>query len=224
MRIFLQRIIDAIRVLKRRGPLNLIKIVLNQIQDRNFDKKYQIDTSYCEDPRDYLQDQVVQNATLYVPTRGLSFKKLLALLDINYSGRFVDYGCGKGRVLILAAEAGFKHIVGIEFVSEWAKLSEQNLKNSRFSSTNFEVLNIDAQLYEPTKADSFFYFYDPFGDEILIPCLQAINSSFASSRRKGHVVILNNLRTDWAPVVQTMTEFKSRVVEVGGERFLVFES
>ena len=224
MKILLKRIIDAFHVLKSRGPLNLIKIVINQIQDRNFDKKYKIDTSFCEDPRDYVQDHVVSKATLYVPTRVRSFKKLLSKLSINYSGRFVDYGCGKGRVLILAAEAGFKHVVGIEFVPEWAKLSEHNLQGSKYSSINFEILNIDAQLYEPTKEDSFFYFYDPFGDGILIPCLKTINRSFAGHNRKGHVVILNNLRTDWTPVIQTMTEFTSQVIEVGGERFLVFES
>ena len=34
--------------------------------------------------------------------------------------RFIDLGCGKGRMLIVAAELGFKSCVGVEFAGELA--------------------------------------------------------------------------------------------------------
>ena len=59
-------------------------------------------------------------------------RELLSLLPAStLSATFVDYGCGKGRVLLLAAEAGFIRLIGVEFAPELATVCEANLRRRR---------------------------------------------------------------------------------------------
>ena len=52
----------------------------------------------------------------------------MARLDVDHSEfTFVDYGLGKGRVLMLATEYPFKRIVGVEFSESLDRTARQNL-------------------------------------------------------------------------------------------------
>ena len=59
-----------------------------------------------------------QRGVRYEPTRARPFRTLLRRLDPPTSSGFVNVGCGKGLVLVIAAEYGFKRVVGIEFSQE----------------------------------------------------------------------------------------------------------
>src|SRR5277367_3679731 len=54
-------------------------------------------------------------------------RNMLASLAIAYERYvFVDYGCGKGRVLLVATHFPFQRIVGVEFAPQLAEIAEQN--------------------------------------------------------------------------------------------------
>ena len=68
----------------------------------------------------------------YSPTPRSTFFKLLRHLDVDYARfTFIDFGCGKGKVLLLAAELPFQRIIGIEFSPALARVAEENLKSYR---------------------------------------------------------------------------------------------
>ena len=48
-----------------------------------------------------------RNAEKYKPTRTRYFRKFMKHVAVPAHGEFVDVGCGKGRVMMLAAEQGF---------------------------------------------------------------------------------------------------------------------
>ena len=64
----------------------------------------------------------------YAPTSRRRFRALLKALELPYNSLgFVDYGCGKGRVLMEAADAGFKRVVGVEFSPELCDIARVEL-------------------------------------------------------------------------------------------------
>ncbi|MCA9217507.1 MAG: hypothetical protein KDB27_30775 [Planctomycetales bacterium] len=59
-----------------------------------------------------LEDK--QHAEKYKATRARYFRKLMKRVHLPRDGVFVDVGCGKGRILLLAVEHGLNRVVGIE--------------------------------------------------------------------------------------------------------------
>ncbi len=124
----------------------------------------------------------------YRPTRAIPFEKLMRSFDFNKSGNFVDFGCGKGRVLLLAEDYSFANLVGIELDSELCQQSKNNLKD--FS--NIEINNCNATDYSIKNEDVFFYFYDPFTGEVLRKVLENIINSSKLTPRPITIVYHHN--------------------------------
>lgn len=222
MKILATKIRDVCSVISNRGLVSTIRLIWNQLSDRDFDKRYRTETSLCEDPRNKSSVQNIEHATLYVPTRARTFQKLLKHLAPDTDGTFVDYGCGKGRVLILAQEFGFTKVIGLEIVDEWARLSQKNLETCA-TPDRFQIISGDATMYLPEEKDKFFYFYDPFSDVVLLQCLDKIKTSLSSRPRSAIIVIHNNIREDWSAVLALLQpEFQNDIIELSGERFYVF--
>ena len=74
----------------------------------------------------------------------------------------VDFGCAKGRVLLVASEFGFKRVVGVEFSRELCRDAEANIEawiKRTKQPFDFQVVNADAARFEiPPEADVFYFF------------------------------------------------------------------
>lgn len=73
---------------------------------------------------------------------------------------FIDLGCGKGRVLIMAREVGFRRVVGVEFSAVLADIAR---KQCHFA----EVITEDAAEYVFPKERLCVFMYNPFGLPVL---------------------------------------------------------
>jgi hypothetical protein len=74
----------------------------------------------------------------------------------------VDFGCAKGRVLLVGSEFGFKRVVGVEFSPELCRDAEANIgawiERTR-KPFDFQVVNADAARFDiPPEADVFYFF------------------------------------------------------------------
>jgi SAM-dependent methyltransferase len=107
------------------------------------------------------------------------------------AARFVDFGCGKGRVLLLAAEAGFTRLTGIEFSPALAHAARQNLGRVLSLNIKHEVLTIDAASFTIPDEPVVLFFYNPFGGETLDRVLDNIRRRIESSSAKIWVIYLN---------------------------------
>ena len=75
----------------------------------------------------------------------------------------IDFGCGRGRVLLMASEYGFKQAIGVEFspqlCREAATITEAYLQARERRSTDILVVNADAADYPiPPQANVFYCF------------------------------------------------------------------
>src|SRR5712671_3243440 len=84
--------------------------------DDDFDAKYGTDTGGIVNPWDMdIPDSLVGQAIQYRTARVGAFTQLLESLDIRHElYSFIDFGCGKGRALLLASRFPFKEIIGVE--------------------------------------------------------------------------------------------------------------
>ena len=74
---------------------------------------------------------------------------------------FVDLGCGKGRILIIAGRYGFNSITGVEFSSDLAAMARRNLKI--VGAHRVSVLEGDAADYSFNQRPTVLYLFNPFG-------------------------------------------------------------
>ena len=104
---------------------------------------------------------------------------------------FVDVGCGKGRVLMLAAQQGFDAIIGIEFAPLICQIAEQNL--ARFSGrrpARWSVLNADATAIDlPSDAPLLVYCFNPFKAEMWERFVPVLLKARGASQRPMCLII-----------------------------------
>jgi SAM-dependent methyltransferase len=93
---------------------------------------------------------------------------------------FIDFGCGKGRVLLVASEFAFRRIIGLEFAPSLAETARRNLKsyrNRRPKCSKIEVITADATEYALTPEPQVLYFYSPFSRAVMDQIVQNIEDS-----------------------------------------------
>ena len=97
-------------------------------------------------------------AAEYRPTPPLAFKRIMRALPVDPSEyTFIDYGSGKGRVLLMASTYGFHRVMGVEFSPDLCSVAARNTKDR-----NIEIVCADATKYEPPRGNVVAFFYYPF--------------------------------------------------------------
>lgn len=165
-----------------------------------------------------------QWAQYYGATKAGPLLQLFRLLNLGKDRRFVDLGCGKGRVVMLAAQHGFSTIVGIDFSAELCRSAEKNLeefRKRRRVESEIRILHSDVVDYAVGPEDSVFFLYDPFSKEVLGGVLENIKASLVSAPR-ALCLIYNSPRLH-DEIERAGVFARSRYYELGGNEFYVYE-
>jgi SAM-dependent methyltransferase len=112
------------------------------------------------------------------------FKKITPLIDGN--SVLVDFGCGKGRVLLVASEFGFKEVRGVEFAEELYDAANRNIAQYKTKTTvksEFRVIKSDVVDYPIRPDENFFFMFHPFDETVLAKVLAKINASLLTDPR-----------------------------------------
>lgn len=104
-------------------------------------------------------------------TRYMALKEIFKDIDIKSGDRFVDVGCGKGRVLAYVHSAAKDcEVTGIEFntpVADYAKKWADKKKNVNIINGNAFDINCDDY--------DIFYFNRPFMEETFVQFAEKMN-------------------------------------------------
>jgi SAM-dependent methyltransferase len=99
------------------------------------------------------------------------FQAMMRVADVDPAGyTFVDFGCGKGRALVLAADFGFKRAIGVELAPSLYQTARDNVelyRRRRARGAPIEVHCGDAAQFEVPGGDLMLYFYHPFGESVM---------------------------------------------------------
>lgn len=197
----------SIRAALRRVRKGLIGRYLAAM-DRRFDKALGTET------RDVVMlDQLhIESASKsygveYAATPAMLWTTLLEVLPASLETfAFVDYGCGKGRNLILAARSPFRAVIGVDFSHELVEVAQRNTRRACPGDTRIAIVHRDAAEFEPPPGDVVAFLYNPFGPEVLERVVERLE---ARARSGAHVWIVyyNPL---YADVITRSPQFRER--------------
>ncbi len=168
-------------------------------------------------PRGY-RDQ----ATMVIPLRQL-FNHIKLMMPRE--GVFVDLGCGKGRVLLIASSYGFREVRGVEFAHELCEIAKRNCavyKQHTTVDTDFQIIESDVVDYLINTDETVFYLFNPFDEVVLSEILDNIAASLEIRPRRILIIYFN-------PVCGDIIEWQDKSVEleecvVLGYRFALYAS
>ena len=136
----------------------------------------------------------------YRPTPCSIFEWTIGAIDYDFSRlTFVDYGAGKGRVLLLASEHPFAAVGGIEFAEELHDDAVMNIAQyprSRMKCRNVECVLEDASTLGPPDGDSVNYFFNPFSREMFAEVLNNLVVSYRKRPRRLYLILIEPVATD----------------------------
>jgi len=121
-------------------------------------------------------------------------QKIFALLPPKgKTATFVDFGCGKGRVLILARQNGFKHVIGIEIAPELATICQRNLAKAPCTRDREQVqlIQSDAATFRPPPGVVCAFFFNPFHGPPLHRVISNLRENAECSRSEVWVIYVN---------------------------------
>jgi SAM-dependent methyltransferase len=122
------------------------------------------------------------NAVFYQPLSYAKFRRLMRAVPDFEPARhtFVDFGCGKGRALVLAADIGFGRVVGVEMFPTLCEAAEANRRRYGSKGGRADVIEIvcdDATRFALPDGDLYCYFYNPFDASIMAKVLANIEAA-----------------------------------------------
>src|SRR3954471_19916698 len=171
----------------------------NAWQEKRFDRQFGITTAGIEYDLAALgaTGQHLAQAEAYEPIQLPVFKTIMDSVTIdprNYA--FIDFGAGKGRALVLAAEQGFRHVIGIEFASSLYDLAARNIAAYRSRNGRAPPMDLvcaDAVHFRLPDEDAMLFFYNPFNDEVLSEVCRNMEIAYRS-RPRSLVIAYRNPR------------------------------
>ena len=128
----------------------------------------------------------------YAATPPAIAERLIGLVADRARGyTFVDYGAGKGRVLLIAARHQFGRVVGIELSEPLIRIAAANIRayGRRYPELRpIELLQIDAADYELPEDPCVLFFYDPFQASLMEQVGRRVRESFLANPRKLFII------------------------------------
>lgn len=186
---FLTTLADVWRSIKKRGLKDTLLLIYFEFY---FDFKYRSETLKIIELSE-LNDVTVTKAhsERYQATPYYFLRKpLLKIRNEVQGSHFLDYGCGKGRALLLAAELGAQAVYGVDFSEQLCKACEENLKRHGKTS-NYFIECKDAVAYELRDQVNIIYFCNPFNNVLLEKILKKIKASLDRKPRKMIIIYFN---------------------------------
>ena len=124
----------------------------------------------------------------YLPTWPKAAESALRDLPItDYSSyTFVDFGSGKGRILLLAAALPFRKVVGVEISADLHEQANRNLacyKRINVLCRDVKSLQMDALDFQLPDENLVLYFFNPFGEEVMEKLRNKLESSLEAKPR-----------------------------------------
>jgi SAM-dependent methyltransferase len=214
----------AFNSVRERGLVQTAKVATSVIADLSFDWRYGTDTTrwVLKDDLGAVGENKIHSVR-YQPTKARPLRNLLNSLDLPRDRGFVDFGSGKGRVLLIAAQCGFQKIIGVEFSPGLCESTRQNVeifKRRCGVTARIDIVMSDVTHYRIQPDESIFFMYNPFDAVVMEQVVANLRQSVALTPRP--VWLIYN-----TPICQHVIEkagmFTNRLFrEIGGSNFLVY--
>ncbi len=199
--------------LKRDGVLGTVREVLlkqpRSIGDYIWDLWHDVETRRVVE----VDDLAVENpssATRYQGTPTRIFRKIVGGLAIPYRDfTFVDFGSGKGRVLLVAAEFPFKSAVGVEFSPHLHQQAQRNIRSyrGRLQCHDIRSICMDATKFQLPEGNCVLYFFYPFHVDLMRPIVRMIDAAAVQDPSIDILILMYRPHPTFVRLIETESVF-----------------
>jgi SAM-dependent methyltransferase len=134
-------------------------------------------------------EEISERTHYYADSGGIAFDKIMANFDVRPEDGIIDFGCGKGGVLISLSKYPFSKISGVEISPTLAETAKRNVE--KLNIRNIDIVCCDAANFKNLDSYNFFYFFDPFPCIVMEAVLCNIAKSIIARPRKVILIYLN---------------------------------
>ncbi len=164
------------------------------------EKKYKIDTIAIDRLRNAdIKSENIAHSSIYQGVGYYALEKAFDYLQaLHVNQNIVDFGCGKGRVLAVAAKYGFQKIIGVDFAPALCNDALKNIERIKplYPDTNFKVVCDDVVNYKIENDTNVFFFFNPFDEVIMLEVVKNILNSLKQNERKIYIIYVNPLHKE----------------------------
>ena len=165
-----------------------------------FDREYGIDTSGFVAVEDLQPDSATGRLMqCYGASQPGIVRRVFETLPDKEAHTLVDLGCGKGRVLFVASEFGFKEIIGIDIsriVLDTARRNAEIVQRRFPGRTPVTLVQGNAVQFMPSSDRVVFFLYHPFSREGVEQFVAALEQKIAGGVGNVFVVYYNPVWSD----------------------------
>ena len=136
-----------------------------------------------------LSETVTERTHSYADSGGLAFDKIMANFKIVPGDAIIDYGCGKGGVLISLSKYPFAKITGVEIDPDLVAIAKSNI--ARLHLRKIDIKCCDATSFKELDQYNYVYFFDPFPCLVMKDVMQNIEASILEHPRQVTIIYLN---------------------------------
>lgn len=165
-------------------------------RDRSFDARYGTDTTGRIQPQDLgiTDDSARETARVYLASPPRVTRWMLRNAGIDHTDfTFVDLGCGKGRVLLVASDFPFRAIHGVDISAELCEIARRNIAIYQPPSrrcVDVQVHNQNATKFEFPAGNLLIHCYHPFEVELTVSLLRPLVDPLDSAPRRVFLAYL----------------------------------
>lgn len=128
----------------------------------------------------------------YEATTYATLDAIFRVLNPQKGDVFLDYGCGLGRAVLVAATYPYTRVIGVELTTWLAESARLNVANARprLACKQVEIATADAcRLELPDDVNTIFLF-NPFSGETMKEVQEQIYQSMQRSARRMQIVYM----------------------------------
>lgn len=142
-----------------------------------------------------VQSASARHAVRYQPSPHQLATSLIGALPIEWRRfTFLDFGAGKGRVLMIAARYPFAAVAGVEFSAELCEIAAANiarLPETQRRAARVECHHSDATTFDLPREPLVCYFYNPFGQAVMQAVEKRLAESLAAEPRDIYIIYVH---------------------------------
>jgi SAM-dependent methyltransferase len=165
-------------------------------QEHRFDRKFGVDTAgMIRHEKLNIEGPSARYATDYEAVPPVLLKEAIVGSRIHYQEfAFVDFGCGKGKALLVASAFPFDKIIGVELSPDLKAIAAENVKQYKAKAQqcrSLEVVGMDAAEFPLPASPLVCYFFNPFKEQVMMRVLKNIEESLHKHPRELIIIYLN---------------------------------
>jgi SAM-dependent methyltransferase len=131
----------------------------------------------------------------YVPSSWHVLPRALHYVGVSDRDTFVDFGCGKGRVVHQAAKRPFHRVIGVEISPALAEIAREGLaaRSRQHRCANVEIVVCDVGQFPIPEDLTIGYLFHPFRGETFDIVMRNVVGSIDRNPRRVRLIYVNPL-------------------------------